>query len=82
MLNNKKLANHPLHERLSCLKQIFTPIPGRIMVVKQRQATSKKDVLDSLNEAIDAREEGIIIKNPISTYKPDQRKGMELYKIF
>ncbi|RDD46321.1 DNA ligase 4 [Trichoplax sp. H2] len=81
MLNGKKLANHSLHERLGYLKQVFTPIPGRIMVVKQRQATSKKDVLDSLNEAIDTREEGIIIKNPISTYKPDQRKGSGWFKI-
>ena len=29
----------------------------------------------ALNEAIDRREEGLMVKNPSSTYCPDKRKG-------
>jgi DNA ligase-4 len=32
-------------------------------------------VADLLNEAIDLREEGIVLKNPDSVYKPNERKG-------
>ena len=32
----------------------------------------------ALNEAIDRREEGLVIKQPSSLYKPDKRKGEEL----
>ena len=41
--------------------------------------TFREDVITALNNAIDNREEGIIVKLPSSTYKPDKRKGM-LYK--
>ena len=33
------------------------------------------EVADLLNEAIDQREEGIVLKNPVSVYKPNERKG-------
>ena len=31
--------------------------------------------MDALNEAIDDREEGIMVKDPQSTYRPNTRKG-------
>jgi len=36
----------------------------------------REEVVASLNEAIDNREEGLIIKHPHSTYQPDKRKGI------
>ena len=30
----------------------------------------------ALNEAIDRREEGLVVKSPLSTYRPDKRKGV------
>ncbi len=36
---------------------------------------NREDVVAALNNAIDNREEGIIVKLPSSTYKPDKRKG-------
>ena len=33
----------------------------------------------ALNEAIDKREEGLIVKNPSSIYSPDKRKGQSLH---
>lgn len=35
----------------------------------------RDDVLMALNDAIDRREEGIVIKSPQSIYKPSKRKG-------
>ena len=38
----------------------------------------REEVVAALNEAIDRREEGLIVKQPSSTYRPDKRKGMIL----
>ena len=35
----------------------------------------RQDCADALNDAIDTREEGIMIKDPNSVYKPNSRKG-------
>ena len=35
----------------------------------------REDCLDALNDAIDRREEGIMVKDPDSVYKPNVRKG-------
>ena len=37
--------------------------------------STKAEVADLLNEAIDQREEGIVLKNPDSIYIPNERKG-------
>ena len=37
--------------------------------------THREEVITALNEAIDRREEGLMIKQPSSTYRPDKRKG-------
>jgi ATP-dependent DNA ligase len=38
---------------------------------------TREEVVASLNDAIDRREEGLIIKQPSSLYRPDKRKGIE-----
>ena len=35
----------------------------------------RDDVVNAINRAVDEREEGIVIKDPSSTYKPSKRKG-------
>ena len=39
----------------------------------------REEVVTALNEAIDQREEGLLVKNPASTYCPDKRKGGDSY---
>ncbi|KAJ6659601.1 hypothetical protein lerEdw1_018570 [Lerista edwardsae] len=73
MINNQKLGYEILSKRYEILNKIFTPIVGRMQVVLKRQANTRKEVIDALNEAIDNREEGIVVKDPMSTYKPDKR---------
>eukprot|EP00795_Rhopilema_esculentum_P013203 gene13203-4019_t len=40
-----------------------------------------EEVINALNDAIDKREEGIVIKDPESIYKPSKRKGSGWLKI-
>ncbi|XP_019062433.1 DNA ligase 4 isoform X2 [Fukomys damarensis] len=73
MVNNKKLGRETLRKRYEILNSIFTPVSGRMEIIQKTQAHTKKEVIDALNEAIDKREEGIMIKHPLSIYKPDKR---------
>ncbi|KAG9492228.1 hypothetical protein GDO78_000637 [Eleutherodactylus coqui] len=73
MFNDQKLAHETLRKRYDSLRDIFTPVPGRIHIIPKAEASTKKNVVDALNEAIDNREEGIMVKDPMSIYKPDKR---------
>ncbi|XP_072899285.1 DNA ligase 4-like [Hemitrygon akajei] len=73
MVNNQKMANETLRKRHEILQTIFTEVPGHFQVVEKTEIKTKKDVADALNDAIDKREEGIMIKDPLSVYKPDKR---------
>nr|XP_020039593.1 DNA ligase 4 isoform X2 [Castor canadensis] len=73
MVNNKKLGRETLRKRYEILSGTFIPIQGRMEIVQKTQAHTKNEVVDALNEAIDKREEGIMVKHPLSIYKPDKR---------
>jgi len=81
MLNDEKLANLPLKERLQKMERVLTQVPGRFQFVARKEAVSKEQVVAALNDAIDRREEGIVVKNPNSVYKPSKRKGSGWLKI-
>ncbi|XP_071941905.1 DNA ligase 4-like [Antedon mediterranea] len=81
LLNGQKLANLPFKERIHYIPKVFTHTEGRIEIVTRQDASTKQDVADALNKAIDGREEGIVIKNPESIYRPDKRKGSGWLKI-
>uniref|UniRef100_A0A1B6DLF5 DNA ligase 4 n=1 Tax=Clastoptera arizonana TaxID=38151 RepID=A0A1B6DLF5_9HEMI len=72
--NGKVLSNHPLHQRLAVLEHIFTPLEGIIMHTSRKEVNSSLEVLNALNEAIDNQEEGIVVKDPNSIYKPSARR--------
>ncbi|KAK3510421.1 hypothetical protein QTP70_005919 [Hemibagrus guttatus] len=73
LVNNQKFGNEPLKKRYDTLQTVFTPVKGRIQLVQNTEAKTKQEVINALNEAIDNREEGIMVKNPMSIYKPDKR---------
>jgi DNA ligase-4 len=81
MINDINLANCPLKERLENLSKLFEPHAGHMHLADRIERCNKEDVIASLNEAIDRREEGIVVKNPSSLYKPDKRKGSGWLKI-
>eukprot|EP00058_Branchiostoma_floridae_P013009 XP_002598497.1 hypothetical protein BRAFLDRAFT_118305 [Branchiostoma floridae] len=81
LLNGQKFANSPLRERVDYLDKLFTPIEGRLFLGDRKEARTKAEVIDALNEAIDRREEGLVIKYPGSKYAPDKRKGSGWLKV-
>lgn len=75
LFNDKVLTNRPLKERIEYIRKSFSEIEGRIQYSVQQKALSNQQVVDALNNAIDTRLEGIVVKDPESVYKPSQRGG-------
>lgn len=73
LVNDRKFGNETLKVRHDNLQTVFTPVKGRIHVVPKTEAKTMQEVVNALNEAIDNREEGIMVKDPSSVYKPDKR---------
>ena len=73
LVNDQKLGKEPLKKRYETLETVFTPVKGRIHLVSKTDARSMQEVVRALNGAIDNREEGIMVKDPLSIYKPDKR---------
>ena len=81
MINGRNLANLTLRERALELEQVFTPVKGLLHLVDRLELTSRDELVTSLNDAIDRREEGLLVKLPTSTYQPDKRKGSGWLKL-
>eukprot|EP00118_Oscarella_pearsei_P008725 m.46483 g.46483 ORF g.46483 m.46483 type:complete len:987 (+) comp33697_c0_seq3:313-3273(+) len=81
LVNGTNLASVPYHKRISHLPKIFEPIPGRMMISEAKKASTKEELIAALNDAIDGREEGLMVKHPDSIYRPDKRKGSGWLKI-
>lgn len=73
LVNDQKFGNEPLMKRNETLQTVFTPVKGRIQLVPKTEASTMQEVVNALNDAIDNREEGIMVKDPLSIYKPDKR---------
>ncbi|XP_042224034.1 DNA ligase 4-like isoform X2 [Homarus americanus] len=74
-LNGEVLSNLPLRDRIEKIKTVIKPLEGRVMLSTRTYVKSKEDVIRVLNEAIDKREEGVVLKDPDSVYRPASRKG-------
>ncbi|GAB6026089.1 DNA ligase (ATP) [Chamberlinius hualienensis] len=75
LINGKILSNLPLKMRLEYLDKTFKVKKGRLLLTNRTEGKSKQDAANALNAAIDNREEGIVIKDPNSIYRPNTRKG-------
>jgi len=81
-LNGQVLTNLPLKERILKLREVVPyEIPGRIHFADRVMASTRLEVVNSLNNAIDACDEGIMIKDPDSVYKPGARTKSGWIKI-
>ncbi|KAF6025218.1 LIG4 [Bugula neritina] len=74
-LNDEVLTNKPLRERLEMLKDIVDNQEGLIFTSAYTHASTNKQCIDALNQAIDRYEEGIMVKHPESVYKPNSRSA-------
>ncbi|KZS11985.1 DNA ligase 4 [Daphnia magna] len=75
LLNGEVLSNLPYKERLKLLESAVKIKESVIQFPNRKLVTTKMEVTNLLNDAIDQREEGIVLKNPDSIYKPNERKG-------
>ncbi|KAF2895633.1 hypothetical protein ILUMI_10543 [Ignelater luminosus] len=73
LLNDDVLTNRPLKDRLLLLDTVLNPVQGTIMISHRKEITSKSAVLDALNASMDREEEGIVFKDVMSLYKPNNR---------
>lgn len=75
MCNDIVVTNNPLEERYKMLEKIFLFEEGTVMLTERKRVTSKDGVISELNKAIDEKLEGIMLKQPLSVYKPNNRKA-------
>ncbi|XP_049840177.1 DNA ligase 4-like isoform X4 [Schistocerca gregaria] len=73
--NGEVLTNKPLRERIKYLNSLITPCEGVVLQTERNIVKTKDEVIEHLNEAIDNKLEGIILKDPESVYKPNSRKA-------
>ncbi|KRY19719.1 DNA ligase 4, partial [Trichinella patagoniensis] len=73
LLNDRPLAGLPLGERLEQLRSAVRDIPERMQIVDQQLVDSADQVIELLNETVGRGEEGIMVKDPASLYKPNAR---------
>ncbi|XP_071447729.1 DNA ligase 4 isoform X2 [Hetaerina americana] len=74
--NGQVLTGRPLNERIPIMKSLFDCQEGVIAYSPvTKEVSTREEIVEALNRAIDAREEGIILKVPTSVYKPHDRKG-------
>ncbi|KAJ3584327.1 hypothetical protein NHX12_014823 [Muraenolepis orangiensis] len=73
LVNGRKFTKETLRARDQALQTVFEPVKGRIHLVAKTEAQTTQEVVGALNDAIDKCEEGIMVKDPQSLYKPDKR---------
>ena len=70
-----QLMQCPLIERKKVLQKIVREIPHKLEITKSFNCSSTQQVIDKFQEAIDAQEEGIMIKDTMSMYHPNNRSA-------
>ncbi|XP_065310900.1 DNA ligase 4 [Dermacentor albipictus] len=75
LLNGQVVTNKPLQERVKLLDQAVVEVPGRILISKRQNGSTRDDAVRFLNQSIEDQEEGIVLKRLSSVYKPNARKA-------
>lgn len=80
-LNGRVLTGLPYRERLRKLEAVVRVKEGRLQLAERCTGSTTHDVVVALNTAIDRREEGLVVKDPDSVYKPGARAGAGWVKV-
>ncbi|MCJ1269275.1 DNA ligase (ATP) [Lobaria immixta] len=72
-LNGQALANYTLRDRRRALEASITTVPRWIEVHTYSEATTSSEVETSLRKIVDAGSEGLVLKNPRSPYRLNER---------
>ncbi len=74
-LDGKELFSMPLRERRKALEGIVRPVPNKFQLARMLVTKDLKRAEAFYREALDARQEGLIVKNMDATYQPGRRVG-------
>ncbi|MGC9059000.1 MAG: ATP-dependent DNA ligase [Candidatus Aenigmatarchaeota archaeon] len=74
-LNGEMLINKPLLERRKILESIIEPIPGKFGLARQIISDNIKEIEDFYNEALNAKQEGLMLKVLNSPYRFGRHVG-------
>ena len=75
LLNGRVLSGLPLRERVVILKSVVREEEGKVQMCRRVLASNVQAVQEELAAAIDRREEGLVVKDIESHYKPGARQG-------
>ena len=73
LLNGRVLSGLPLKERVSILAGVVREQEGKVEMCRRVLASTVQEVQEALAAAIDRREEGLVVKDIESHYKPGAR---------
>ncbi|OUM65359.1 hypothetical protein PIROE2DRAFT_7658 [Piromyces sp. E2] len=68
-INGKCLINQPMVNRIKLLPEIMKEKYGYIMFHKREEAKTTNDIIKALEKVIELHGEGLVIKDPNSTYE-------------
>ncbi|XP_055635949.1 DNA ligase 4 [Toxorhynchites rutilus septentrionalis] len=74
-LNGKCVINVPYAERIRLLETVVKTKVGILVTCFRVKVKNSEHLVELLNQAIDARQEGVVIKKQDSTYSPNLRNA-------
>ncbi|AST09363.1 ATP-dependent DNA ligase [Murmansk poxvirus] len=74
------MTDIPLFERRSLLQEIMVEIPNRIMFSELKIVKEIEELSEVLNDALERKLEGLIIKNVSGHYEPGKRRWLKIKK--
>ena len=80
-LNGLVVTGKKYSERLLLLESAVMENEGRVMMSQRSKGSTAQHVVTALNEAMDRREEGLVVKDPDVPYKPGARAGAGWVKV-
>lgn len=75
------MIEKPYAERIRLLRTIVTEQKGALMLCDRIKIRNAEHFLECLNKAFDANEEGVVIKQEDSKYRPGQREKGGWFKM-
>ncbi|CRL08198.1 CLUMA_CG020852, isoform A [Clunio marinus] len=75
LYNDESYMNRPYTERCQLLQQLFKDRIGVMVKTKPIRIRDVDHMLDLFNAAVEKQEEGIVLKDAQSIYKPGDRQG-------
>lgn len=73
--DGKDFFDAPLSERRSMLEQLIKPIPGKFQLAEMLVTKNLKQAQAFYQKALDAKQEGVMVKNMDASYQPGRRVG-------